>query len=192
MNLESLETARVRTFGGDDAATVGDLTRTDLDLVAFDDKNLTDVADPDALVVDGTPGPDRVTASSPQPGTLRLSGLAAVVELSNADAGGRVDVNLLAGADSLTTGVGVTGAGTIGFDGGDQVDSASYTGTPIGDGIAALSVGGPVSATALDSARLEALGVEDVVLAGLGGTDFVRAVTNAASRARAHPGRRRR
>ena len=102
--------------------------------MAFDDKNLTDVADPDALVVDGTPGPDRVTASSPQPGTLRLSGLAAVVELSNADAGGRVDVNVLAGADSLTTGVGVTGAGTIGFDGGDQVDSASYTARPSATG----------------------------------------------------------
>ena len=77
MDLDSLETARVRTFGGEDSATVGDLTGTELELVAFDDKNLTDAADPDALVVDGTPGPDRVTASSPQPGTLRLSGLAA-------------------------------------------------------------------------------------------------------------------
>jgi hypothetical protein len=184
LNLDSLETARVRTFGGADTVTVGDLTGTDLGLVAFDDQNLTDVADPDALAVDGTPGADRVTASSPRPGTLRLSGLAAVVELSGADAGGRVDVRGLAGADALTTGVGVTGVGTIGFDGGDQVDAASYTGTPIGDGLAALSVGGPVSVTALSSARLEAFGVEDVVLAGLGGTDFVRAVTNAASRAR--------
>ena len=183
MDLDSLESARVRTFGGDDAATVGDLTGTTLDHLAFDDKNLTDAADPDTLLVDGTPGPDRITASSPQPGTLRLSGLSAVVELANADAGGRVDVRGLAGADELTTGVGVTGA-DIGFDGGNDVDSASYTGTPAGDGIAALSVGGPVSATAPNSARLEALGVEDVVLAGLGGTDFVRAVTNAASRAK--------
>lgn len=176
LNLDSLEEARVRTFGGADTASVGDLTGTDLELVEFD------AGGADALVVDGTPGPDHVTAGSPRPGTLRLSGLPAVVELSNSDEASRVDVNALGGADSLTTGVGVSGAGTLGFDGGGEVDSARVSGSPLDDGLALVALNGPVTAIAGSSPRLEALAVEDVRLDGLGGNDFVRAVTNAATR----------
>ena len=66
MDLDSLEAVRVNTLAGADTVTVDDLTGTDLDLLTFDTAG---------VVVNGTPGPDRLTASSPLPGTVRISGL---------------------------------------------------------------------------------------------------------------------
>ena len=187
MDLDSLETARVRTFGEADTVTVGDLTHTDLDLVDIDGLSSAQAPDGavDNVLVDGTAGADRVAVSSPLPGTALVSGLAAAVQLSGADATlDQITVNGLAGADSLTSSVRVTGPSAILFNGGDQGDAARYSGTENGDVIGVASLGGPVTAFTPNTTRLDAIGVEDVAVDGLDGNDVIRTLGDVAARTR--------
>jgi hypothetical protein len=139
----------------------------------------------DNVVVDGTAGADHVAVSSPLPGTALVSGLAAAVQLSGADATlDQVTVNGLAGADSLTSSVRVTGPAAVLFDGGDDGDAARYSGSENGDVIGVASLGGPVTAFTPGTTRLDALRVEDVAVDGLDGNDVIRALGVLAERTR--------
>jgi Ca2+-binding RTX toxin-like protein len=177
LDLDSIETTRVRTRGESDTVNVGDLTGTDLELVDVDGSAVDGTPDlrVDDVVINGTAGADRVAASSPRPGTALVAGLATAVRFSGAEAGlDRITVNGLGGADSITSGAGVTGPEAVVFNGGDQLDTATFTGTGSGDRIGVASLGAPITAFVLDATRLDSIGVERLSVHGLDGGDQIR------------------
>jgi len=183
MDLDTLETVRVNTLGESDTVTVGDLGGTDLDLVDVDGSLIDGTPDlrADNVIVDGTAGDDRVAVESPRQGTALVSGLSADVQFSGAEPGfDTITVNGLAGADSITSGVDVTGPEAIVFDGGEDNDTARFSGTEDDDQIGVASLGAPITAVALSSTditRLAMFGTENLNVAGQDGDDVLRALT---------------
>ena len=102
MDLNNVETDRIHALGGADNITVNDLAGTDVDQVNIDlggcRKRRRRPAD--TVVINATNGNDSITHHQQQwRGTV--SGLAAEVTISNADANDRIVINGLGGNDII-------------------------------------------------------------------------------------------
>ncbi|WP_053226432.1 beta strand repeat-containing protein [Solirubrobacter soli] len=181
MDLGTIERVNVRTLGGTDNVTVNDLAGTGLGLVDVDESGFDGQGDgaKDNVIVNGTNDPDTITATSPTPGTAQINGLAAKVQVDNAEfTQDLVTVNGLFGDDTIAGGVGVTGPASIVANGGDGADTAKYVGTngddtdlflaAAGTGIARV---GTPTATGIDVAA--GGGTEETLIQTLGGNDKV-------------------
>jgi Ca2+-binding RTX toxin-like protein len=125
MDVSGTEQVNVVALGGADTITVNDLSGTDVTNVAI---NLTGSLDSDTgdgsvdtVIVNGTDGDDAIAAAGDATG-VSVSGLAAQVNLVNAESTDKLTISTLAG-DDVVTGVGLT-ADAISFtaDGGDGDD----------------------------------------------------------------------
>jgi RTX calcium-binding nonapeptide repeat (4 copies) len=176
MDLNGIDALNVRTLGGTDNVTVNDLTGTGLDapsvdLAAFDGGTDSLL---DRVIVNATPGADKVKVDSVD-GKVRVSANGRKVEVAGADpAQDRVAVNTLAGADTITSGVGLVGAQAVEVDGGPDADTASYTGTNADDTIGIARDGvASVATFATGGAAFEVANVEELGVHGLDGADTV-------------------
>jgi Ca2+-binding RTX toxin-like protein len=177
MDLGTLERINVRTLGGVDNVTVGDVVRTPLTLVDVDESATGGTGDgsKDNVIVNGTSGPDRVTATSPTPGTALISGLAAKVQVDNAESDqDLVTVNGLAGDDTFVSSVGVTGPSAIAVNGGEDADTARYLGSPDGDQIFMANNGTAARVGTPGTSGLDVAGVEETDVLGLDGDDTIQ------------------
>jgi Ca2+-binding RTX toxin-like protein len=179
MDLGTLERVNVRALAGTDNVTVNDLAGTGLQLVDVDESGFDGNGDAvrDNVIVNGTNAADKVTATSPAPGTALISGLAAKVQVERAEfAQDVVTVNGLFGDDTISAGIGVTGPAAIVANGGDGTDTAKYLGTAgDDDGIFIASVGTGIArvGTATDTGLDVSAGTEETLVQGLNGNDRV-------------------
>ena len=131
-DLDDVERVGFHALGGADTVVVNDLAGTDARSVEVDLNMFGGGGDgqPDTVIARGTAGVDRVTVASPA-GSVLVSGLFAQVQVTGSEpVGDAVSVETLAGADTITTGVGVvSGRESINFDGGVDADTARYNGT---------------------------------------------------------------
>ena len=104
MDTDDVEVVEFKAFGGADSVTVDDLAATDVRDVKIDLAGAGGGGDgqPDGVVVDGTDGNDRIDVSG-DAGAVKVSGLAATVELLQPEGADRLDVNTLAGTDAVDT-----------------------------------------------------------------------------------------
>ena len=121
MDTAGVETVVFNALGGADTVTVNDLTGTDVTSVIVDlAGTLGGTAgdgQPDRVIVIGTAGDDALTATG-DAGGVKLSGLAATVEVLHPEfANDRLEVNTLAGIDTVATGGLAPGAIQFFFDG---------------------------------------------------------------------------
>ena len=103
MDTDDVEVVEFRAFGGADSVTVEDLAATDVRDVKIDLAGAGGGGDgqADRVVVNGTDGNDRIDVSG-DAGAVKVSGLAATVELLQPEGGNdRLDVNTLAGTDAV-------------------------------------------------------------------------------------------
>jgi hypothetical protein len=105
MNTDDVEVVVFKAFGGADSVTVEDLAATDVRGVKIDLAAAGGGGDgqADGVVVNGTDGNDRIDVSG-DAGAVKVSGLAATVELLQPEGADRLDVNTLAGTDAVDTG----------------------------------------------------------------------------------------
>jgi Ca2+-binding RTX toxin-like protein len=174
MDLNGIETANLNTLGGTDTVTVGDLTGTDLRAVNVNLAAFGGTGDgaADTVVVDGTAGADNVKLSN-DGGGLVVGGLAAQTRVTGDEVGlDAVDVNTLAGDDTLAYPLGVTGQAAVNYDGGDDQDALTFTGTP-GDDVMGIARNGTAVAVFSTAGIVvnSAPTVENVSVLGLAGND---------------------
>jgi hypothetical protein len=105
MDTDDVETVDFRALGGADTITVNDLTGTDVRLVKSDLAGVAGGAagdgQPDQVIVTGTNRKDVIRVSG-QNGTVRVAGLAAQVNITNAEpANDTLTINALAGNDVI-------------------------------------------------------------------------------------------
>ena len=105
MDVNDVEAVDFRALGGADTVTVNDLTGTDVQLVKTDlAATLGGAAgdgQPDQVIVTGTNGRDLIRVSG-RDGTVRVTGLAAQVNIANAEpANDKLTINALAGNDVI-------------------------------------------------------------------------------------------
>jgi Ca2+-binding RTX toxin-like protein len=178
MDLGTIERINVRTLGGTDNVTVNDLTGTGLGLVDVDESAFDGTGDAakDNVIVNATGAADKVTAASPTPGTAVINGLAAKVQVDNAEfSQDLVTVNGLGGDDTITAGIGVTGPAAIVANGGEGADTARYLGTDYDDELFIANVGVGVArvGTTTDTGIDVSAGTEETLVQGLEGNDRV-------------------
>jgi hypothetical protein len=121
MDTDSVERVDVNALGAADVVTVNDLTGTDVREVNVDLAGTlggaTGDGQPDSVVVKGTTGDDRIEVSG-DAGGVRVSGLAATVEVLHAEAANdRLEINTLAGTDAVDSGGLAPGAIQLFVDG---------------------------------------------------------------------------
>jgi hypothetical protein len=108
MDTHGVERVEFNALGGADLVTVHDLTRTDVssvnvDLAATLGGSAGD-REPDPVVVNGTDGDDAITVNGDS-GGVKVSGLAATVAILHAEAANdRLEINTLAGRDTVDAG----------------------------------------------------------------------------------------
>jgi Ca2+-binding RTX toxin-like protein len=107
MDTAGVETVDFNALGGADLVTVDDLTGTDVSSVDIDLAGAlggtTGDGRPDHVVVNGTNGDDLVDVFGDASG-VTVRGLAARTAIFHVDPGDRLDVNTLAGQDSVDSG----------------------------------------------------------------------------------------
>ena len=113
MDLNDIETLDVRALGGSDTVTVNDLTGTGLTNVNVDLAASIGGATPDGLAdtvqVNGTKGDDTIHAAA-DGGTVSVTGLAATVRISHADAASdTLVIDSVTGNDAVTVDPAVNG-----------------------------------------------------------------------------------
>ena len=112
MDLSTIETAQVNATGGADTITVDDLTGTGLRTAAVDlgaTPGGPGDGQPDTVIVNGTDHADHVHLSS-TPGNVLVSGLAPQTQITGAEpANDTLNLNTLAGNDTVAVGSGVSG-----------------------------------------------------------------------------------
>ena len=173
MDLAGVETTRVRTLGGADTITVGDLSGTgmrvtDVDLRAFDGAG--DAAD-DTVIARGTDAADRFNVV-PAGSKVRLDGPASDVEVTSAEAQDHARVAALGEADTITSDSRVPGPGQVDIDGGDGTDRSTTRGTDGDDEIGIARNGTDVVATfATGFGVVNHVAVESLNVQGLAGAD---------------------
>ena len=122
LDVESIETARVRALGGVDTVTVGDLAATDLGLVDVDLTSIAGDGDAaaDTVVVEGTTGRDTIDII--RDGTqVLVGGLRARTRITGSEpALDTLRVNSLAGDDNVTVAPGVADLINIAVDVGTE------------------------------------------------------------------------
>ena len=156
------------------------------------------------MIVNGTTGADKLTASSPTPGTALISGLATKVQVDKAEfTQDLVTVNGLGDNDTFNSDVTVTGPAAIVANGGEGTDTARYLGSAEGDEVFFAAVGTGVArvGTATTSGLDVSAGTEETLIQTLGANDVVSgqngisdrvALHGRRRRGRGHPARRRR
>jgi RTX calcium-binding nonapeptide repeat (4 copies) len=108
MDTRGVERVDVPALGGADTITVDDLAATDVSAVNVDLAGTLGGAagdgQPDRVVVKGTEGDDTIDVSG-DAGGVNVSGLAATVRVLHAEAANdRLEINTLAGTDSVNSG----------------------------------------------------------------------------------------
>jgi Ca2+-binding RTX toxin-like protein len=181
-DMNGIENLALSTLGSSDVVTVNDLTGTDLkhaniNLAAIDGGG---DGSSDTVIANGTDGTDTLHVSSNPAGHVVVSGLAAQLEVSggevatNTSPGDTVQVNTLGGDDTITNGIGVSGAAAIGVDGGAGSDTVTYSGTKGDDTIAiARNETAAVGTFAPGTAPQNTTNVEQLDVLGLSGNDTI-------------------
>jgi Ca2+-binding RTX toxin-like protein len=104
MDTAGVETVEFNALGGADLVTVNDLSGTDVTAVNVDlagtPGGSAGDGQPDRVVVNATDGNDSVHVNG-DAGGVKVSGLAAGTELLHPDAADRLEVNTLAGTDTV-------------------------------------------------------------------------------------------
>ena len=104
MDTHGVERVDFNALGAADVVEVHDLTGTDVQNVNLDLAGTLGGSagdgQADRVVVDGTNGNDRITVNG-DAGGVKVSGLAATVELLHAEAADRLELNTLAGTDAV-------------------------------------------------------------------------------------------
>ncbi len=178
MDLGSLEQIRVRTLGGSDAVTVGDLRGTGACTVSSDLRASDGAADgaADNVIVQGTDAADRFDVGATSDGKVRVDGSGVGVEVTSAETQDNVDVDTLGGADTVVSGVSVPGPGSVTVDGGDGADTSIYKGTEGDDAIGVARNGTDLVAAFVDGGGLvNQRAVESLDVRGYGGADAITA-----------------
>ena len=106
MDTAGVETVDFNALGGADLVTVNDLSGTDVSSVNVDLAATGGGGDgqPDHVVVSGTDGNDRLDVNG-DAGAVKVSGLAATVEVLHPEvANDRLDIDTLAGTDTVDAG----------------------------------------------------------------------------------------
>jgi hypothetical protein len=176
MDLGGIEHTDIRTLGGADNVTVGDLAGTDLKAANVNINAFDGGADgsPDTVVANGTEQADDIDVGS-EAGNVVVAPTATKVTVTGIEpALDSVTVAALGGADTIHAGVGFAGTLPVNVDGGDGSDTTTYSGTNGDDtigiartGVAAAGVFTPTSQPISDIA------VEQLVVKGLGGADTI-------------------
>ncbi len=181
MDLNDVERVDFHARGGADTITVDDLSGTDAKTVALDLNGVGGGGDGfvDTVTAAGTQGADRVNVGTAASDVL-VSGLSAQIQVAGSDVFDSVNVAARAGADTITTAVGVSGPGSVNVDGGDGADTMRYNGTAGDDAIQVVSNGTAVSTVAPATAQLNTTVVESLVVSGLGGMDTIAGTGNLA------------
>ena len=172
MDLATVEQVNVRTLGGADTMTAGDLAGTgvrgvNVDLTGFDGNG--DAA-ADRVIVNGTAGPDRAVLSTD--GTAGIvDGLSVDVRATGMETADTVTAALLGGDDTAVANDVPTGAVQVGADGGEGTDTATYNGTGGDDEIGIARNGTTVAAFATNAPTFNVAAVESLVIKGSSGDD---------------------
>ena len=121
MDTNGVERVEFNALGGDDIVTVNDLTGTDVSDVTVDLAGTlggdTGDGQPDRVVVNGTDGDDTITVNGDADG-VKASGLAATVAVLQSEAANdRLEVNTLAGSNTVDSGGLAAGAIQLFVDG---------------------------------------------------------------------------
>ena len=175
MDLGSLEQIRVRTVGGSDAVTVGDLRGTGVRTVSTDLRASDGTADgvADNVIVHGTDAADRFDVGATSDGKVRVDGSGVGVEVTSAETQDNVDVDTLGDADTVVSGVSVPGPGSITVDGGDGADTSIYKGTGGDDEIDVARNGNAVAAFVDGGGIVNHRAVESLEVRGEAGADTI-------------------
>ena len=176
MDLGSLEQIRVRTVGGSDAVTVGDLRGTGVRTVASDLRASDGAADgvADNVIVQGTDAADRFDVGATSDGKVRVDGSGVGVEVTSAETQDNVDVDTLGDADTVVSGVSVPGPGSVTVDGGDGADTSIYKGTGGDDEIGVARNGTDLVAAFVDGGGIvNHRAVESLEVRGEAGADTI-------------------
>src|SRR4051794_1672513 len=173
MDLSAVEQFNVRTIGGADTMTVGDLAGTGVRGVNVDLASSGGDRDgaADRVIVNGTDGPDRALLSTDQT-TGIVEGLSVPVRATGMETADTVTAALLGGDDTALASAAPTGAAQVGVDGGEGTDSAPYNG-PAGDDSIGIARNGPttVAAFAPDAPTMDVAAVESLLVKGNTGND---------------------
>jgi hypothetical protein len=178
MDLGSLEQIRVRTLGGSDAVTVGDLRGTGVRTVSSDQRASDGGADgvADNVIVKGTDAADRFDVGATPDGKVRVDGAGPDVEVQSAEQQDNVDVDTLGDADTVVSGVSVPGPGSVTVDGGDGNDTSIYKGTGGDDKIDVARNGTDLVAAFADGGGIvNHRAVESLEVRGYDGADAITA-----------------
>jgi Ca2+-binding RTX toxin-like protein len=120
MDMNDVETIDLKTLGGADTVTVGDLSGTDVRQVNVDlGSNGAPDGQPDTVVINATSGDDVISINNVN-GVVTVSGLATTVTIANFDANDRIVINGL-GGDDVIEASGLTGM-QLTANGGDGND----------------------------------------------------------------------
>jgi Ca2+-binding RTX toxin-like protein len=176
MDLNGIESTAVRTLGGSDTVTVGDLTGTDLattnvDLSGFDGSG--DGA-ADTVIAQGTDQADNIAVGSSAGGVFVDGPSGRVTVSGNEAALDDLTAATLGGADTIHADVAFTGPIPVTVDGGDGADTTTYSGTSADDTIGIARNG--TAAVALftpTSQPINNIAVEELAIKGLGGNDSI-------------------
>src|SRR3954452_17387780 len=178
MDLGSLEQIRVRTLGGSDAVTVGDLRGTGVRTVSSDLRAFDGGADgvADNVIVQGTDAADRFDVGATSDGKVRVDGSGIGVEVTSAETQDNVDVDTLGETDMVVSGVSVPGPGSVTVDGGDGNDTSIYKGTGGDDKIDVARNGTDLVAAFVDGGGIvNHRAVESLEVRGYDGADAITA-----------------
>jgi hypothetical protein len=176
MDLGSLEQIRVRTLGGSDVVTVGDLRGTGVRTVSSDLRASDGGADglADNVIVQGSDAADRFDVGATSDGKVRVDGSGPDVEVTSAEAQDNVDVDTLGDADTVVSGVSVPGPGSVTVDGGDGNDTSIYKGTDGDDAIGVARNGTDLVAAFVEGGGLvNHRAVESLNVRGYDGADTI-------------------
>src|SRR4051794_15866358 len=188
MDLSAIEQVNVRTLGGADTMTVGDLQGTDIRDVATNLSGFDGNGDAaaDRVVVNGTDGPDRAVLST-DGSTGIVDGLSVDVRATGMEPADTVTAALLGGDDTALASAAPTGASQVGADGGEGTDTVTYNGTSGDDAIgiarsgtatvAAFAPGAPIMNVSTVESLLVKGGTGDDTLTGQNGIGTLTALT---------------
>jgi Ca2+-binding RTX toxin-like protein len=125
MDVNGTERINIAALGGADTVNVNDLTGTDvtrvnLDLAATPGGNVGD-GQPDTVIVSGTANADSIQVSGSS-GNVHITGLAAQVNIAQAESTDQLRVNALGGDDTVNASTLAAGVIGLTLDGGDGND----------------------------------------------------------------------
>ena len=172
LDADNVEAAAIRTLGGTDDVTIGDLTGTDLRTATVD---LGGDGALDRVTAHGTDGPDRVTLGSDGAAAL-ITGLKPALRVTGAEPQDVVTAALGGGDDTIAASAVPTGEARVDADGGPGTDTLTYTGTGDGDVITAYREGAVVRTYAPGAPNAGITAVEELTVKGGEANDTLVAI----------------